>query len=519
MARSFISNLVGFSTASDLVKLGQGYTQNMYAETLDSTEHAVNRILRPFPGYTAVDSVEGSPRGLFRVSRGYDGKPKVYGVWGEWLYILADGALKKIGQSNYGSDAVHFAETGGEGSAHPHLVLADGKGVFAVDTTLTAAEQRADFRQVSIPVRAGDESKTTLISPSHIAYAYGYLVVNDKGTDAIYYSYQYPFETTKDDSTIDYDIFRCAPDGDYPYYGWVEYSEWQPDNTLALIGNGSRFFTFGERSYQVFTYNSTGETPFTSPDTAAKLIGIKNANSLACLGDRCVWLGSSEMGDGQVFCVTSDNELTCISTPEIERRIAKCDSSVCNAFMFQFGQHQFYVLDFGLDRMTIAYDFREGGWIDLASTDSAGRRLSYRYAYPAMGDDGRTYMQSDDSLVYVDGTKWTEHDGRSIVRTRRGGVVQVDHHPFFVDAIKLLTNNGEYGLLEGSECTVSLRYSGDGVTFNDEETTSVGAVGNYDYDCAWYNLGMASYLTVEVSCSDNVPFAIYGMTISARAMR
>ena len=520
MARSFIQNLVGFSTKSDLAKLGNGFTQNMYVETTDATEHAVSRVLRPFPGYSSVASAEGAPRGLFRVSRGYDGLPKVYGVWGNTLYLFKDdNTLFAVGIVSVGTNKCQFAETGGEGDAHPHLVVVDGQFCFAVDTTLSPTLQAADFRKLMLPVRAGDSTGSILVQPSHVAYAYGYLVINDYNTDALYFSYQYPFEQLNKSGTgIEYDIFRCTENSAFYISkgGWVEYAEWQPDNTIAMVGNGSRIFTFGARSYQIFAYNSSGNTPFTSPDTAANMVGIKNADSLAVFGNRCVWLGAAEQGEGQVYSLTSDNVLERISTPEIERRIDKCDFRACRSFIFQYGHHVFYVLSFPADAVTIAYDFAEQGWVDLQSLTPQGKAEAFRYENTAMDHNGNTVLQYNGGLVKVDSSKWSEHDGRHIVRKRAGGMVQVNHRPFFVDAVKLLTNNGEYGTLAGSDCRVMLRYSVDGASYEDMETYSMGAVGQYGFDTEFYNLGLAKYLTIEVGCSEDVPFAIYGMTASVR---
>lgn len=522
MARQFITNFVGFSTASDLAKIGKGYTLNMFRETQDSTEHAFTSILRPFPGYKGVAYVDGTPRGLYRVSRGEGGKPCVYGVWGDVLYLLSGVQALPVGNVNVGTDDVHFAETGGEGSAHPHLVVVDGKGVFAVDTTLRYGEQIADFRQIALPYRAGTSDRR--IEPTHVAYAYGYLVVNDSGTDAMHYTYQYPFEKTNSKGEIENDIFRCV-EGSSEYLspnGWVEYSEWQPDNTLALIGNGSRIFTFGERSYQIFSYSTLGDTPFTSPDTASQMIGIKNADTLCGFGSRVMWLGSAEMGECQVFSLSNDGTLERISTPEIERRISKFNVATAKAFSFQYWRHPFYCLSFQSDGVTLCYDFSEQGWVDLGSFDSSRNIGCYRYFSFALDEQGRYLAQYAGGVAMIDGSRWCEHDDTPILRKRTGGIVQVNHSAFFIDAVRLLTNNGEYSGGKDdyrNDYRVTMRYSSDGVTFTDAESFSLGKSGQYDFDVVWYNLGIAKYFTFEVSCSEDVPFAIYGIDASIRAMR
>lgn len=89
-----------------------------------------------------------------------------------------------------------MCETGGYGSAHPHLIITDGSHVYAVNTGLPLADQAKEFAEhgnIQLPLRVN--STTDFIKPTHCAYLFGYLIVNDAGTDAFYTSYQYPFET------------------------------------------------------------------------------------------------------------------------------------------------------------------------------------------------------------------------------------------------------------------------------------------------------------------------------------
>ena len=85
---SFVSNLVGFTRKSMLPKVGKSDTYNMYVESKDAGEHAFSVILRPMPGYATVSDLPvGLPQGTYRCSRGYDGRPTVYGVWGSKVYL------------------------------------------------------------------------------------------------------------------------------------------------------------------------------------------------------------------------------------------------------------------------------------------------------------------------------------------------------------------------------------------------------------------------------------------------
>ena len=250
MAVKLVQNIAGTLSKSNIVKVGLGDAINMYCETQNPTEHSTQLLMRSISGCKPfVEGLDGSCRGLYRVSRGIDGKPALYGVFGNVLYLFREDGTKDVIQRIESSGTFcRMVETGGYGSAHPHLVIVDGFGCYAVDVTLSVPDQVSDFRPIELPHRVNDEY--TNIKPTHVAYLYGYLVINDEGTDAFYSSIQYPFETTDSLGNIDYDIWRLASTGNV---GFITYSEWCPDNTTALCSNGSKLYTFGPRSWQAFS--------------------------------------------------------------------------------------------------------------------------------------------------------------------------------------------------------------------------------------------------------------------------
>ena len=524
---SFVSNLVGFTKKSDLPKLGKSFTYNMYVETKDAGEHAFNTILKPMPGYSqllVLDDSTPNARGMYKVSRGHDGKPKVYGVWGSSLYLVTETNYYKIGTLSNNSGHCTFAETSGYGNTHPHLCICDGNKVFAVDTTLDNTSQSQDFREILLPYCYPDQAPNR-ISASWICYLYGYLIVGQNNSDIFYTSYQYPFESVDDDGNIIYDIFMAKADNEETAgYGKWTMSEWQPDNTLIGCSNGSRLFTFGERSFQVFTYQSSQDTPFASPDTASKNIGIKNKNSLALFGDNTYWLGSSDMGSNIVYAMGADANPVRISTDEIEAIIDKCDKSAIQSCCFLWHSHPFYILNFTTSKTTIVYDIKEKGWFNLGSRLNDGTEGCWRYSYAQMNPDGGIWLQCYGKMVEACEPKlntsglwegnWFEHDDTPILRKRAGGMLSVDHKPFKIGSIKLLMNNGDFPLILDRAPLITMRYSSDGVTWKNTGTYSLGKVGQYDYDIVFRHLGKVTFMTIEVGSSENIGFALYGMEVN-----
>lgn len=515
MARQWISNLVGFTAKSTFAKLGMGYTQNMYAETRNENESGYDRVLLPFGGYESVDNIEGSFRGSFVVKNGYAGEETMYLVHGDRLGMLVDGSVHDVGILGSTSGRVSFCETAGYGTAHPRLIVADGEQLYCVDLTLVPAQQAVDFRTIPLPYKVG--SDTRRIQPSHCAYAYGHLVVNDRGSDAFWTSCFQPFVPV--DGVVDYDIFMVTEqptDGrERPYYrtGYVTYSEWKGDITKALVGNGSRIFTFGSSSTQVFGYNSValskdylGGDVWTSPASSSSNVGIVSADSLAQFGDRCVFLGKAELGAVEVFTIGSDAAPKVISTPDIERQISGYDVGSSYGFFFMIAQHPFYAITFPTDRVTLVYDFREEGWVNLES-----RKTGYfRYRFPSFVGNA-LYFGCDGSLVRYTEDRWVEHDGTPITRKRCGGLVSAKGREILVREVELETNSGDYPLKGTERAVVLFRYSTDGKTFNCYETEGMGHSGEYDWPTRFFDLDYARNFSIEVSCSDNVPFCIMGM--------
>lgn len=559
-----IQNIAGSITKSNLVKVGLGESLNMFLERQNVQEHSCDMLMRTVQGEVKAADITGQCRGMYRVSRGYDNRPVLYAVYDHTLYLInEDHTYNEIATIQSSGSECHMCETGGYGSAHPHLIIVDGTSVYAVNTGLSVGDQQMDFRSIKLPTRVNSNQS---INPTHCAYLYGYLIVNDAGTDAFYTSYQYPFEIedsetpefyvkrsqfvswwmsltdqqrldykngtiqdaysvlykefidgTADDTPEKYDIFRVDT-VEYAKYGFITYSEWCPDNTIALCSNGSKLYTFGERSWQVFSYNDDKNNPFSSPDNAAGNIGIKAPNSLAMLGNTVLWLGSSDIGDNGIFCIT-DTEIKRISTQDIEREITQIVNPE-NAYssIWQEHQHVFYSITFEDSKKTFVYDINEDAWHYRASYDDKNHLTFWRYNHVTFAY-GKQYVGTKDALCYMDENCYTEHDGRVMLKMRRGGVLTSVDCPFYIDSAELIVNNGQhsfndqYGDLELNP-RVSIRYSWDGATFSDYEDYYLGKIGRYDYSTTIWHLGMGKYFTLEISTTEPVPFSIENLKVA-----
>lgn len=560
-----IQNVAGTIAKSNLSKVGLSESCNMYVEQQQNADEKSTTILmRSAEGQVLAANIPGRCRGMYRVSRGYDNKPVLYAVYDTTLYLIDDdNTVTAIGTINSYNTECHMTETSGYGSSHPHLIIVDGTNVYAVNTGLSIGDQQTDLKRIDLPFRVN--STTEYIKPTHCAYLYGYLIVNDAGTDAFYTSYQYPFEISNseedsfytdrsqfvtwwmtltdeereryksgeitdsyytkwkefidgdaDDTPEVNDLFRVHT-VEFANYGFVTYSEWCPDNTIALCSNGSKLYTFGERSWQVFSYNDDKNNPFSSPDNAAGNVGIKAPNSLAMLGNTVLWLANSDIGDNGVFMI-KDTALTRISTQDIERELTQLPNLETGyASIWQEHQHVFYSLTFEDANKTYVYDVTENAWHYRASYDDKNHLTYWRYNHATYAYS-KIYVGTTDALAYMDENKYTEHDGKVIYKMRRGAVLTSNDQPFYIDMLRLITNNGQlsfdnhYDNIELNP-RISFRYSWDGSTFSDYSDAYYGKLGRYDFETVLYGCGFGRYFTLEVSTTEPIPFAIENLQI------
>lgn len=519
-----VQNIAGGLSRSNLVKVGLGDSINMYCETQNPTEHSCNLLMRSVDGESLfVDhKLAGPCRGMYRVSRGIGGQPRLYAIFGNVLYYIDEhGEAFDIARIYTHASECRMVETGGYNDAHPHLVIVDGLTMYAVDVTLPVASQRTDFRQIDLPHKVTDEA--TKIKPTHVAYLYGYLVCNDADTDAYYTSIQYPFEVTNSQDEIDYDIWRLSTTNGV---GFITYSEWCPDNTIALCSNGSKMYTFGPRSWQAWSYNDDKNNPFSSPDNAAGNIGLKSVRSLAMLGTTTIWLGSSDIGENAVYML-NDIQLTRISTGDLERELGQVVNPENGyASIWQEHRHVFYSLTFEDSKITYVYDVTEGKWHRRASYDPQNNLTYWRYNHAVFAYN-RTMVACGSELCYMDEHRFVEHDGRKILKMRRGGVLTSNDQPFYIDSIELVCNQGQQqtrlsNLVTGAidqppsdlNPRVVIRYSWDGGDWSDYEDYFLGKVGMYQWSTVAWHLGMGSYFTLEISTTEPIPFAIETLKVA-----
>lgn len=507
MASKFITNFVGGTSKSNWAKLGCGFTQNMYLETKDQNEHFFSRVLLPFPGQEHIADIEGTPRGMFTAIGGYNGET-VYIVTGDSLKVIGEYGVKEVGK--VGRGRIHFDEI--RTADKNFLLVTDESSLFVVDMTVEPIGQK--MMAVPLPRRVNDDgSFGNSIQPTCVCVAYSMINVVDKGTDRFYTSVTLPLKV--EGGSIDYDVFavdtapRDYDGGERPYYriGYYTYAETSADPIEALVTDGKNLWAIGRKSFDRFDYTGvaisrsvTAGIVWRSPRGNGGYYGTEDPDSVKVLGGSVYYVARNPNGGKSVVRVGSGIEL--VSTPEIDDSIEFVEGSVC----FQWGQHPFYIIR--MSEGTIAYDVREGVWVnlstagktwDIVSTTQSGNDILLQYK----GGYGRFTT-----------SKWTDHAGRPIVRKRRGIITNPNYEEFTLDKVTVVTNSGQYRNT-GKEYLATFRWTCDGMTWEDTGVEQLGRVGEYERELDVYDLGIGKVFGVEISCSEDIPFCVYGIGIDA----
>lgn len=185
---NLISNIVGGWSKSDIRISNLAESINIYCETQGEGASS-SQILRSIQGTSDLIDLETDEicRGLFVPSRTFTGNiDTIIGVFGDTVYCIRmiEGVYQKtiIGKINNSVEPVGICETGGEGSANPHICIVDGSSLYAFDSTLEEGEMINDFRSIQLPYRVvqpDPNNPSIRIFPTHICYCKNYILVND----------------------------------------------------------------------------------------------------------------------------------------------------------------------------------------------------------------------------------------------------------------------------------------------------------------------------------------------------
>lgn len=490
-----IQNFIGGSYETDLNSLSSQLSDNLYYEKYEAEGGYTPGILRSIEGTTSAATFGTSGvgcRGTYWSSTGpapyYE--PQLYTAFNNKVYRV-DSAFNKhlIGTVGDNSTTIKFAESGG---ANSMLCVVDGYNMYVCP--LSAADADLAFVTVNLPSIPRTDNP---ILPTQIAFIGGRIVINSSVSDYFFYTDLYAIGTSATLSAFNGDLNS-------------QKAENTSDFINGLVSVNGTMWVFGPRSYQVYQVQNDQYNPFITVGTAGSQIGCKAPKSITTIGNQVFWLGSSNAGENVIYLGSGINDINRISTNAIEREISKMtDATDAIGQTWTRNGHTFYSITFPTADKTFVFDASTNMWHNRSTRDrllNIQHLWEPQYATLAYGKIiFGTY--NGQYLVYFDEDKFTEYDGRPIVRTRISPVLISNFSDVILNEFELEIGTGQTTILtgQGSSPQCMLQVSRDGGnTWSSEIWKSLGKTGQYYWRTKWLGLGKGRLFVIKVSISDPV---------------
>ncbi len=448
-------------------------TVNFYPEQVESGSGKSSVVLYPSPGFSLFTTLpQSNVRGmLYHDSR-------LFAVAGTGFYeITSTGVVTLRGTVATGTDPASIVANGDGGGQL--FITSGGNGycfVLATNVLTTELTGTADFG----------------------GFLDGYFLALDAATSTLQIS------NLLDGTTWGaLDIAQRVTGAD----PWV-----------SMLVSDRQIFLYGTKTSEAWYNSGNPDFPFEPVQGSFVQDGIAAPYSTAALVDNTrIWLAANADGSN-VVKRASGYVPERISTHAIEHAIqGYLVTSDGIGWTYQEEGHTFFVLSFPTARGTWVYDtvtglWHERGWWDtLQMRYEASRARCHAYAFDQhlVGDrlSGGIYQQSITSYQDIGGTE--------LRRVRQGPHLHQNGAWVDYPEVTLLM---ESGVATGTEDDpqVMLQWSDDGGhTWSNEHWVTAGAVGVYGKDAVWRRCGRSKDRVFRVTCSDAVPYRLFGMEVGA----
>ena len=236
---------------------------------------------------------------------------------------------------------------------------------------------------------------------------------------------------------------------------------------------------------------------FSSTGNNTRDNGAEIGSTVATLGGKVFWLGSSTIGDHSVW-VSDGGAPVRISSNSIERELRGFGNiSDAYGFAYAYNGHQFYVLTVPGSDKTYCYDVTTQEWFNRSTRDPQTGRDRYWAPSFATAAYGEIFLgsYSAEFLMQVDPDKFTDFRDNPIIKRRTSPVFVKDFAPFRLDAFWMEWNTGTTtqsypvengGYVSAFNPVAMLECSNDGGnTWGMERWAHGGKIGQYFWRTEW----------------------------------
>jgi hypothetical protein len=284
-------------------------------------------------------------------------------------------------------------------------------------------------------------------------------------------------------------------------------AEAKPDDVIAALSDHRLLWLFGEDSIELFYNSGNADFPFERVASGVIEVGLAAAETPATGDNSVFWLGVEESGGFVVYRNQGFSPIR-ISTHAIESAIegySRVDNAV--GFFYRQEGHGFYVLTFP-GNGTWVYDTTTQLWHERDSRNafnaSIGEWRARRHAFVF-----NKHIVSDlesGQLYELDLETFT--DGQTVQRVMTTSTLHNNRDRATMRRFELDVQRG-VGLSsgQGSDPQALFQFSDDGGhTFSNEQSRSIGKIGEYKVRAIVDNWGEFYERIIKVTLSDPVPF-------------
>lgn len=443
--------------------------------TVSDRQGKSSPVLYPTPGavawITPNSSAGATGRGILSLNN------LMYVVIGDKFYdVTPSGVATERGTLNTTFGKVQLATVGS------YIMMIDGTNGYTWDGTTFAVITDIDF----------NDAATSLTSMD------GYAIISQPDTDVFFIS------DLNDPTSWEGLDFATA--------------EGYEDNLVAVQALNRQLWLIGEDTTEIW-FNSGDIFPFTRIDGVFLEFGCVDRKTVATGTGAIYWVAKNRVGALSVI-QTSGTELQIISNDAINTKLERVtDVEGAEGFCYTQDGHEFYVVTFPKDNLTLVYDAVENAWHERTSIDP-NTNAEGHYRFRAMGYiSGNHYVMDHFSgtIFELSPTTYAE-DGNAIIRRRRTAPISVDNVYATMNSLTVEIDNSK-GLAtgQGSDPMISLRVSKDGGhIFSEWMDRSASKLGGYRQRAVWHRLGTGRDFVFELRASDPIEWVISGATAAAQ---
>jgi hypothetical protein len=281
-----------------------------------------------------------------------------------------------------------------------------------------------------------------------------------------------------------------------------------PDDIVTHRVSHRQVLFLGTKSGEFWVDSGQQAFPFVRYQSYTMDVGVVGKRAAINAADTIFWIGQTDRGTGIVYML-SGNQPTRVSTQAVEEalRADGVDLSAASMWCYQIEGHEFIGINAPGMTTTWVYDAALQQWHERGEWSDGWQPLRSRLVTAFAGQH---YAGNDQGkLVRLDAASNTL-SGRTLKRQRTfPHAVQDSMEPISHRCLEVSVKSGHGGV-------ITLELSNDGgEMFFAPLPRSLGATGRRMQKVRWIGLGATVSRVSRLSCTDNVPFALYGAAVDA----